>query len=512
MTAGRFGPALSALPGVRTQLDEIAAQLAAGLNCLWLLPDRLVETGQAEELYRLALTTTPDRLDVVPPTVLTVPAPRNREGAGAADGSAVPDQLPWEADTEDDGVPDWDGLPDLDFDDDFDIGWSDTRPAPLARPAVREQAVPEVFERLGKELAVAPGEVVTRLTDPAQRWRPVIGLRAWAEPDDPQQDAPVVAGGGSRGGAVQRLFHSLSAAVKEAGLPPQGRPRLLVVARARDVSAALTDELDRDIATTAVHWWWGTIGRLDTATVVASARAGSPAGAVGQRVRVAVKEEVVTEVAGFDLELAHRLTRAWDGRISRLGPVLRSCLDAEQITRAASCPDAALEAGTRRRPGSRLRSAWSGGLVQSWEGRLCRHPAVWYADGGPDTPPELDLLVGQAQQRAVFPWIEETRAHLVRLSARYATRPPQALVEAYAQRPAADYRTHPDKAFEQLEVGDLLSACYGGGLVLPGEELRLLKELVKARNILAHRGALRDATLDALCEELTLAHRRWTKL
>ncbi|MDX2529378.1 hypothetical protein [Streptomyces europaeiscabiei] len=512
MTRGRPAPALTALPGVRAQLDEIAAQLAAGLNCLWLLPDRLVETGQAEELYRAALTTTPDRLDVVSPTVLTVPALRNRDGSGAADRSGGPAELQWEADAEEDGAPEWDGLPDLDFDDDFDIGWPDARPAPVARPAARKQAVPEVFERLGKELGVGPGEVVARLTDPAQRWRPVIGLRAWAEPDDPRQHALGVSGGGARGGAVQRLFHSLTAAVKESGLPPQGRPRLLVVARVRDVSTALTDELDRDIATTAVRWWWGTTGRLDTATVVASVRSGGPVGPVGQRVRAVVREEVVTEVAGFDLELAHRLAMAWDGRISRLGPSLRSCLGTEQITRAADCPNAALEAGTRRRPGSRLRSAWSGGLVQSWEGRLRRHPAAWYTDGGPDAPPELVLLVGQAQQRAVFPWIEETREHFVRLAARYATRPLLALVEAYAQRPVADYRTNPDKAFEQLEVGALLSACHDGSLALPGEELRLLKELVKARNILAHRGALRDATLDALCEELTLAHRRWAKL
>lgn len=505
MTAARPGPALVDLPGVRSQIEDIAAQLAAGLNCLWLLPDQLVDTGQAEELYRAALVSMPDRLDVVPPTALTVPAPRNPGPDGAADRPAGSDGVPWEEEAE------WGGLPDLDFDDGFDIGWSEARPMRATRPAVGEQTVPEVFERLGKELAVDPGEVVARLTDPTQRWQPVIGLRAWAEPDDPRQTAPG-ASRGSRGGAVQRLFHSLSAAVKEAGLPPQSRPRLLVVSRLRDIPETLTDELDRDIATTAVCWWWGTIGRLDTATVVASARAHGPEGHVGQRVRGAIREEVVTEIAGFDLVLAQRLAVAWDGRTSRLDAALRSCLDTEQIVRAGSCPDAMLNAGTRRRPGSRLRPAWSGGVMQSWEGRLRRHPAVWYADRGTGIPPELDSLVGQAQQRVVFPWIEDTREQLVRIAARHATRPLHVLVEAYGRRPPADYRAWPETAFAQLEVGALLSACHEGGLALPGEELRLLKELVKARNILAHRGALRDATLDALCEELALAQRRWSNL
>ncbi|GKQ36736.1 hypothetical protein [Streptomyces sp. A012304] len=513
MTAYPPGRALVGLPGVRAQVDEIAARLAAGLNCLWLLPDQLVETGQAEELYRAALTTTPDRLDVAPPTVLTVPAQRGPAGAPGQDHWDDPEHRAGEAaaaDVADDADEGWGDLPALDFDDDFDLGWSDVRPARPARPAVREQAVPELFERLGKELAVEPGEVVARLTDPARRWRPVIGLRAWTEPDDPGPAVPGPRGGAVRGGAVQRLFHALTAAVKDAGLPPQARPRLLVVARLRDVPQALTDELDRDIATTAVHWWWGTVGRLDTATVVASARERGPGTTVTQRVLTAVREEVVTELAAFDLALAERLAARWDGRAGGLAPALRSCLDDSLVAAAGLCPEAALDAGTRRRPGSRLRPAWARGLVQSWEGRLRRHPAVWYAATA--TPAEVDVLLGQAQQRVVTPWIEDARAQLARLGTRYATRPLADLVAAHAARPPADHRTRPEAAFAQLEVGALLGAHLAGGLALPDEELRLLRELVTARNVLAHRGALRDTTLHALCEQLTLAHRRWAKL
>ncbi|MFE9874711.1 hypothetical protein [Streptomyces sp. NPDC005784] len=505
MTVELPRPALLDLPGVRAQVGDIAADLTAGLNCLWLLPDQLVDTGQAEELFRTVLHSMPDRLDVSPPTVLAVPAPRG-PGLQAAVGQAVASgEAPW---TPDDGEA-WGDLPDLDFDDGFDIGWSGTGPVRTAGPAVRDRAVPELFERLGKELAVGPSEVVTQLSDPGQRWRPVIGLRAWAEPDDAGQGLGVAV---VRGGAVQRLFHSLSAAVKDAGLPPQARPRLLVVARLGDVPAALINELDRDIATSAVHWWWGTIGRLDTATVVAADRERGPAGTVRRRVLAAVREEVVTELAAFDLVLARRLAGAWDGKADRLGFVLRSCLDGDMIDRVGACPRAALEAGTQRRPGSRIRSAWALGLVQSWEGRLRRHPAAWYAEGASEATTELQLLVGQAQQRVLFPWVEDTRERLARLGIRYASRPLEAMVEAYAERPPANYRTHPEKAFEQLEVGALLTACYAGALALPDEELRLLKELVKVRNILAHRGALHDATLGALCDELALAHRRWVQL
>ncbi|MGW0136814.1 hypothetical protein [Streptomyces sp. NPDC003299] len=505
MTAEQDDAALLGLPGVQGQLGSIAADLTAGLNCLWLLPDRLVDTGDAEQLYRAALNMAPDRLDVQPPTVLTVPGPRAadaREGGGGAAGHD-------EKFREEDDV--WDDLPDLDFDSGFDIGWSDALPV-CTRPRAREHAVPDLFERLGKELAVGPGEVIERLTHRTGRWRPVIGLRAWREPDDPGGIAPRGTESTLRGGAVARLFRSLTAAVKDAGLHPQERPRLLVVARFRDLPEALVNELDRDIATTAVHWWWGTLGRVDTAVVVAAARGRAPGGALEQRILAAVREETVTDLSAFDLSLAQRLAVAWDGTTTRLDKALRSCLDSALITEAASCPEGPLDAGARRRPGSALRRAWAQGLVQSWEGRLRRHPASWYASGQSATPPELSVLMGQAQLRVLSPWIEATREQLARLGARYATQPLYTLVSAYSQRPPANLQDRPEEVFQQLEVGSLLTAHYGGGIAFPGEELSLLKEVVRVRNILAHRGVLRDHTLHALCEELTLAFRRWAKL
>ncbi|AGS68704.1 hypothetical protein [Streptomyces collinus] len=509
MTMGQDVSTLLALPGVRGQIEAIAADLEAGLNCLWLLPDHLVETGDAEDLYRAALHTAPDRLDVQPPTVLPIPTPRGPDTGEPSDRSVAHHAAPWEEEA-------WDGLPDLDFDGGYDIGWETPAPARATTAPVREHPVPALFERLGKELAVSPGEVVARLTDRRGRWRPVIGLRAWREPEDSGQPAPGGPPGGGRGGAVERLLRSLTAAVKDAGLPPHERPRLLVVSRLRDVPEALTDELDRDIATAAVHWWWGTVGRLDTALAVAAAKRSAPGATLEQRIVAAVRDEVITELAAFDLLLAQRLTDAWDGTASRLDAALRSCLDVALIARAGACPGATQDAGSRRRPASRLRSAWSEGVVQSWDGMLRRHPAGWYATGGAaehrGRPIELTTLVGQAQQRVVSPWIEETRDQLARLGVRYATKALDTVVATYSQRPPAGFRDRPEEAFRQLEVGTLLAAQYAGALAFPAEEEALLKDLVRVRNILAHRGALRDDTLAAFCTALIRAHRRWAKL
>ncbi|MEW2132470.1 hypothetical protein [Streptomyces sp. NPDC005435] len=513
MTAEQDGGSLLGLPGVRRQLHSMAADLAAGLNCLWLLPDHLVDTGHAEELYRAALHSAPDRLDIRPPEVLPLPAPRTPETGEAVPGASQHDgDRAWDRDAVEiwEGDDAWDSLPDLDFDDGFDIGWTVAAPVP-ARPRPLEHAMPELFERLGKELAVSPTEVIERLAVRGSRWRPVVGLRAWCETDE-AASGPSGAPAPGRGSAVERLLRSLTAAVKEAGLSPSERPRLLVVARLRDLPPSLVDELDRDIATTAVHWWWGTVGRLDTALVVAADRPPSSGGTPEHRILKAVREETIAELASFDLALARRLTAEWDGTTRRLDAVLRRCVDSVPAADARACPEALFGRGTPRRPGSLLRQAWARGVVQSWEGRLRHHPARWYAEGTPGEPPELSVAVGQAQQRVVLPWIEDAREQLARLGLGYATRPLGVLVAEFSARPPADLGNRARQAFLELEVGSLLAAYHGDGIAFPAEELALLKLLVKVRNILSHREALRDHTLRTLCDELTSAHRRWAKL
>ncbi|MBP5866523.1 hypothetical protein F3K24_02525 [Streptomyces sp. LBUM 1485] len=232
--------ALAELPGVRRQINRIAADLAAGVHCLWLFPDDLVEGGYAEELHHVALCAAPDRLDV--------PACSESETSSAPPLGVLPEQTGWALDD----------LPLLeDYDDGFDLGREPVFPRQRSVP--RLTGAPEAPEsgllaRLAEELSVPPREAVDTLVDPDRRWRPVIGVRAWEESaastasGDPEQE---------RGREVARLIRSLNAAAKQAGLPPENRPRLLVTARVDDLPSRFPDELELDLGTSAVHWWWG---------------------------------------------------------------------------------------------------------------------------------------------------------------------------------------------------------------------------------------------------------------
>ncbi|WP_306330568.1 hypothetical protein, partial [Streptomyces venezuelae] len=130
------------------------------------------------------------------------------------------------------------------------------------------------------------------------------------------------------------VLRLLAAAVKDAGLPPGERPRLLVVARLRDLPEPLPDELRHGLGDTAVHWWWGALGRLDTATAVAPIldhgpdTSGRDRDPLAERIRRAVRSETVVEICGPDLELARLLALEWDGAQHTLGAAVGRCLAA----------------------------------------------------------------------------------------------------------------------------------------------------------------------------------------
>ncbi|MEU5342542.1 hypothetical protein AB0H18_17145 [Streptomyces sp. NPDC020766] len=486
---------LCRLPGVRRQLGRLAADLEAGLTCVWLLPDDMVTTGYAEDLHLTALHQSPERLNLPRP-----PTDTGGRVAGAA-FEAVGSHI--------------DDLPVLDdYDDGFDIGWEPTPSRSRTDVVTTELAPSDLVARLAKELSVAPGEVTETLVRPSARWYPVIGIQAWTEPEPPWRSGERAS---ERGQDIARLIRVLGAAVKEAGLPPDARPRLLVTARVQDLPALLPDELELDLAVTAVHWWWGVIGRLDTATVVSargdhgghSSRRGGEA--LRSRILRAVREEVVSEVCGPNLGLAVSLAGSWDGSDRTLDDCLRACLADGPVPPTATGSAGHGVSGTEHRPGANLRTAWALGTVQSWEGRPRHHPAGWYSDGRTARPDALTVLVSQAQQRVLLPWIEEARRRLAILALPCATRPVIDLVSRYIERPPTDFRTHPRRAFEGIEVGPMLKAHRDGQLSLPANEARLLEVLVTARNVLSHRGVLYDATLNTLCAELARADRRWAQ-
>ncbi|MFF1511442.1 hypothetical protein [Streptomyces sp. NPDC058326] len=517
------------LPGVRGQLRGVVADLAAGLNCLWLVTDAMVESGLADELYRGALYGTPVRVDV--------PAPPS---ARAREAEPVPEPVPEEAAGE--WWADIDELPFLDLPDDgfdLDLGWSlegrpPRVPAPRARPAGPRHDPHGLLARLGKELSVDADDAVAALVAPGRDRRPVVGIRAWAEDDGGTGEGPGAgrtdtdtraggrsgAGTGPRGAAVERLFRLLAAAVRAAGLPPGERPRLLVVARAGDLPESLPDELRHGLGDTAVHWWWGALGRLDTATAIAPIldhvpdTSGRDRDPLRERIRRAVRSETVVEICGPDLELARLLALEWDGTRHTLGPVLGHCLARLPGSPApADCPPLR-RIGALPRPGAELRQAWARGAVVSWEGRLRPHVAVWhpaappYGPGDADVRTRLDALVSQAQQRVLAPWIEDARQGLAVRALGHLSRPVATLVADYADRPPAHRGTAPERAFLELQVGELLRAHISGALALPPGDARLLRLLVTTRNVLAHRSVLYDRTLDELCDELSQADLR----
>ncbi|MER8045203.1 hypothetical protein [Streptomyces sp. NPDC094032] len=508
-------PPVVELPGVRGQLRRIAADLASGLSCLWLVTDAAVDSGLADELYEAALAGTPLRIDVPAPDTTAAVAPVADPGTGTASA-----QADWWTDT--DSLP-YLELPDSGFD--LDLGWSaDLLPARVPGPR-RERAhsrhnPQSLLGRLGKELSVGADQAVTRLVALERERRPLVGVRAWTETDTPAPEQTQPPGQGPRGTSVAHLFQSLAAEIKEAGLAPGERPRLLVVARLRDLPESLPDELGKAYGDTAVHWWWGTLGRLDTATFIAPLLDHRPAGASkgrdpsAERIRRAVRAETIVEVCGPDLDLARRLVQEWDGTQDTLEVVLERCLAAGPGSRP-DCPRLD-RVGALPRPGPDLRLAWAGDAIVSWEGRLRLHVASWHpaGDGGPAALPReesrtrLTALISQAQQRVLVPWIEEARQRVAVRALGHLTRPPWTVVSQYADRPPAILDTMPERAFLELQVGELLKAYRGGALALPTDDARLLRLLVTSRNVLAHRSVLYDRTLDELCAALSQADLR----
>ncbi|KOV95785.1 hypothetical protein [Streptomyces sp. NRRL B-3648] len=483
------GDELAALPGVRGQIERITDDLAAGRNCVWLLPDHLVVAGYAGELHRAVLARSPEHVQVPEPgTVRAEPVP------------AQPSPHPLV--TAD--VPLLDG-----FDDGFDIGWDLPGPRREQPPARAGGGPSELMTRLAKGLSVAPERAVDELTAPGAHWRPVIGIRAWLEPDVRH------GAGGERGHDVARLVRALDAAVKDVGLLPEQRPRVMVTGRLRDLPPQLPDELELELATTSVHWWWGTVGRLDSATLLDGLRGTDrhrtvPGGTLLRtRVLRALRAEVVGELCGADLALAAELFDCWDGSDRSLDECLRASLAARAPERGADCPPVRSGAALQHKPPSALREAWARGVVQAWEGRPRLHPAVWHADGGEGRPDHLSVLVGQAQARVLMPWLEEARRRLAELALSHANRPARELVELYVRNRLKDHTTRPERTFLAAEASELERACLRGHVSLPTDERLLLAAVVRARNTLSHRQVLRDDHLDDLCAKLTAADLRW---
>ncbi|MDT3395903.1 hypothetical protein RKE29_04465 [Streptomyces sp. B1866] len=529
---------LGALPGPRAQLRRIAEDLARGLNCVWVLPDRLVADGHADHLYDDLLASLPHPVSVPPP----VPPP----------GPRPYDPPPPPAPPAADPFAAADGVPLLgDYDDGLGAAWPGAAPVPsraaepvpasvlvlpAQRPPVPACEPPSPLRRLAEAVAAPDGDAVGRLVAGSADRCPVVAVRGWREPV-PAETA--------------RLLRVLSAAVKEAGLPPERRPRALLAVRLGDLPEALVDSLDA--SATAVHWWWSTLSRLDTAIVISEVRppraAEYPArgtGAVRQRIAAALRRETIAEVSGPDLALAGALAERWDGRLATLADTVLECVERLEGPDAPALRTVPADRGARAygpdrphgadgrcgtahraghpagspsvgepppaRPGAAvaahpelaLRAAWTAGAVDSWEGQLRLHAAGWAAK-----PEEtLTKLVWQAQNRVLLPLLDDARARLAADLPTAAVHGPRRLAAAYgARRPPgvdgpAEAEGDPARRLAAMELGEMWAAVCRGEIRLDARARRALRRLRQARNRLAHRIPLDDEGLRGLCEAL----------
>ncbi|MEU3408645.1 hypothetical protein ABZ766_32505 [Streptomyces sp. NPDC006670] len=459
------------LPGSRRHMAGLGWDLRDGFTCLWIFPAALVEKSAADRFVEDLRSTLEN--------VVEVPAP-SRGGAVVGPSATA---APWRA------VGGWfDEEPGDGFLDDYDDGlgappWAaagHARSLPIASPARLDPSTVE--ERLAKELGVV-GDPIEHLTGPeASGDAPIILVRTWNEDD---------------GVGLARMMRRLTAAVKGGGLAPGRRPRLLVAARLEDLPVDTPDSLDAAVA--KVHWWWSVWGRLDTATVVAGTdpSPGSRGSAV-KRILGAVRSETVSEVSGPHMEVALGLSRAWDGTLGSLRECLvslasRAGAEADGQVRPAVAAPAASAYGPV--PAQPLRSRWSAGLLDSWEGQL--RPAVQEWIGGPGAQTQLDKLVWQSQNRVLLPLIDDARAGFTGLLPRFASQGLPRLHALYRDR----YATVAD--LESMELGDIWSGVKQGHIRLSGTQYRRLKALRHARNELAHRRPLDDRALSETVRALT---------
>lgn len=490
-SVGALAPeAVLDLPGARRHCARVSADLRTGMTCVWLFPDVEVESGRAD----LAVETVAHGLDDV------VDAPAERRGARPALRAALPEAHDLWSPPGSGGAGDG-GTSEASFDVDDGFGdWSPSGarvgdafraasypPAPgfvVGVPAL-DSPDADVTARLARSLGI-DGDLVSGLVADPDGRAPVLVVRAWSEGDP---------------WAVSRLIRRFQAAVKESGLKPDRRPRLLVASRPQDLEADGVGLLDTTVSRT--HWWWSVWSHLDTATVVAAAVPHTNSGRVGDHmtpgkfIRHALHCETLVQSAGPDLALAVRLAEVWNGSLKDLPDALRECCPA----RVGQAVQGRLAAGAAYAPlpAHDLREAWSAGLVDSWEGQIRRSPR---SGAELHRGPELDKLVWQAQNRVLLPLIDDARLSFVEMLPRIATRGTTRLVECYVRQ---SLRSANGSASDltSMELGELYDAAVHRDIALTDDQFRRLRTLRRARNKLAHRTPVDDTLLRDLLDALS---------
>ncbi|MEE1782730.1 hypothetical protein PUR71_07315 [Streptomyces sp. SP17BM10] len=472
---------LTALPGVRHLARRIAEDLAAGHSCLLILPTCASATG--DDLLRAALSDhTPHK---------RIPAP----GALPAPDPAHPNDEPV--------APLWSGQPpQLDLDDTFlldamtaafgDAAALSPAPAP-PRPRHAPDRIKSLEARLESLLPPRPADsdptddVYRRLSaHHADGCTYVLHAASDDDPDD-----------------LARLLQRLPATAKALGLAPEQRPKLLVVATTDRLPATAPDDLAR--TDVAVHWWWGALGRVDTASVTAvnrplPARTVTHSDTGRTRIGEALTQATIVEVCGPYLDLAAALAARWDGQPETLRATLTALCSPGPLVLPAQRTPARRTGAHAHQPPDALRLRWNNGTIDAWEGQLRTHPAELCTPGG-DT--ELNRLLWVAQSRTLLPLIDDARDALVTQVLPTASCTPQQLLSMYATDRTVGGSAPLDARLQALELGALYSAKTNAHLAFTPPQTSTLLTLREARNELSHRRHLSGKALTHLITKLS---------
>ncbi|MGA5111923.1 hypothetical protein [Streptomyces pseudogriseolus] len=486
----------TALPGVRLQLAHLAHDLKRGRSCLLLLPTWLVNGPGApsEDLLDEVLHELDDYV-LLPPASTGDAAPSTAD-AWLPSERAAPDTARWS------------GLaPVLDYDDglgDLFVSTPSATPelgAPTFEGGPRRQvagpseaeALAGLLERLAKEVNLQVGRA-----DSDDEERDVLTLLVRCRNGEPETRPVVVRGWReSAPSATGHLLRRMVAVTKEAGLPPGRGPRALVVATTDDLPPGLPGQLAREDV--AVHWWWGVAGRLDTATVVALSRPPLDSSNARKQLFEAVAQATITEICGPFLDIASALAARWaDGIPETLTDALHDVMEAGPAPEASFLSDQPLARGPGTHPDESLLPAWNAASVESWDGRLRRHPAHFL-----DNEHAMASQVWLAQNHVLLPLLDASRerfSDVVRANARI---PLQRLAGQYGPRRAPDEGgVPPSTLIATMEVGAMWGAFRDGAIALTQRDRRHLRILRDARNRLAHRTPLDGEGLQTLIKEL----------
>ncbi|MDX8053190.1 hypothetical protein SK571_27750 [Lentzea sp. BCCO 10_0798] len=441
---------LAALPGPRGHLDAVVRDLDDGLSCVLVFPDELVERGTADELVQvLGLRSCGVRVRPLSSRRVVVLETPHWESPAT---TALPE---WARDT----------FGPIEFDD-----------VPHVSPAAVDRPEETVVDRLCEAFRISEeGDPLVQLVTGDHMTGKVIVLCGW----DGWDSADL-------GACVGRF----TALVKEHGIPPAERPRLLMVVREDDVPTSVQERVDQ--VTTRVHWWWDVYGRLDTATVAAEVRRGSPWQTSKGRVttlREHVAAEVLVEVAGPDLLLAEHLAQSWDGRVATLADQV-TALPHDTADDLVPAEIAGRTGGAR--PPQALRRAWRRGVVDRWDGRLRISPAAKVLTSN---QVDLDTLVWRGQSRALMPMVDGCRAHLEKV---LRARVSKSVVESLVQGHADEQRRRGRHRHGVVELGAMAWSVSTRQVHLSQADADLLFRAWDIRNALAHLHPLSDDEIDRL--------------